>query len=894
MPITSPLVLPADLVLAPVAELAEEMRARLGCEPGDFAVTRPGSRTPSRVVDAVAAELLQRFASPCTIVEAVVAHAQTHGEDAERTLEEAFPLLQGLWRAGFLVEAGTAAEARLVPTLAPGARWGGWEVTACVQVVEDTELFQLRQGSDYAALKIVRPAAAPVAAPRLRREAALLARLAAGGGAPAPRLLACGGFGAAAGDGGGPAAGAGARGFLVLEWCEGVDAALAAAELREEGPGARGELLRLCRAVAGAYARLHRCGALHGDVHPRNVLVAAGGAVRLIDFDFGAKGAKGAAGTRPAEGMPLPARGGVGFFFEPEYALAVRAGEAPPPASAAGEQYAVAALLHLLVTGAHYLDFALGREEMMRQIAEQPPASWEARGIDAWPELEAILARALAKAPAARFDSVAALAEALDAVAATPGGAATAGGGGGAGGAAKALLERTLESLRPEAPLYTQGLPAPRASVALGAAGIAAALYRMALAREDAALLALADLWAVRACADGGAHGSPGSPGSHAAEAAEAAGGAEAAGPAETTGAAAGAAAGGGAFYSPVLGVTPATVGRISLYHCAAGPPAVQALVAHAMGETAARQAALAGFAAAVDAAIDLPLGRLGAAGSAAGPGGLTGIDLALGRGGLLLGTALLLDTTAGETAERDTLSALGEKLAAELWRTLEVLPPIAAAERPDLGMAHGWAGYLYAVLRWRRAAGGALPAGFAARLAELAACGERWGRGMRWRWFGAEEGGGWPALSMPGWCNGSAGFVYLWTAAHELLADPLYRELALGAAWNAWEQPEGGGTLCCGLAGRAYALLHLYRHYRFHPDAGLRHFEPAGLPWLARARRLAERAAEEIVHATEPAHSLHRGALGVAALAAELAAPDGAAMPLFAAEGWNDLPAAG
>src|SRR5262249_44428972 len=139
------------------------------------------------------------------------------------------------------------------------------------------------------------------------REAAVLAHL---DGDVAPRLV-------AAGEQGG-------RRYLAVEWCAGLDADAAARELREgdAAPGGRraGRLARR-RGIPGGSARLHARGIVHGDVHARNVLVGAEGEIRLIDFGLAAP--VGAAGGLAALSMPSALagaeRGGVGFFFEPEY-----------------------------------------------------------------------------------------------------------------------------------------------------------------------------------------------------------------------------------------------------------------------------------------------------------------------------------------------------------------------------------------------------------------------------------------------------------------------------------------------------------------------------------------------------------------------------------------------
>ncbi len=278
----------------------------------------------------------------------------------------------------------------------------------------------------------------------------------------------------------------------------------------------------------------------------------------------------------------------------------------------------------------------------------------------------------------------------------------------------------------------------------------------------------------------------------------------------------------------------------------------MRALIARALGFPAERRQSLQAFLEAVREPCPEP-------------------DLTLGRSGFLLAGSLLLDVTPEDAPEARTLIERGEEILRDLWRELDEMPPLSADES-SLGMAHGWAGFLYAALRWCRSAGTSRPERLAERLAELAACARPWGRGLRWRWGRGREGR-WGISSMAGWCNGSAGFVYLWELAHQVLGDELYRRLAEGAAWNAWEAPDANGSLCCGLAGRAYALLHLHKH-------------GGGEEWLLRARELAGRAALAIERSEAP-DSLYKGAMGVAVLAADLARPADAVFPFFEEEGW-------
>jgi hypothetical protein len=768
--ITDPILLSPDVILVPVAELPEDVRRRLDPGEGDWAITHPKARTPSKLLDSRSAELLEEFRSPRTIVDAVIRYSQARDLDPESTLTEAYPLLERMLAAGFLVAEGSEEAGGIAASLAPGARELGFEVLEAIQVLEDTEVHLVRSADGFAVLKIERPGAqGSAAAAQLEREAAVLERL---GGGIAPRLLGAGGL-----DG---------RRWLALEQFPGVDAATAAAELRRRGD--RAGLLALCLSILGAYARLHELGVIHADIHPRNVLVDRNGEVRLIDFGL----------SLHPEIPGSPGRGGVAFYQEPEYAAALRADGPPPPASTAGEQYALAALLWLLLTGAHTHDFRLAREEMLRQIAEEPPKPFETP----WPEAEAVLSRALAKNPAERFPSVAGFERAISAIPGVEPSRTSPRRSGDS--AAEALLHRVLERVAMDGPLFREGLPEPpRASVTYGAAGIACALHRIALAREDAEVLSLADLWAEKAARETGEE----------------------------------------AFYRAASRLVPENLGRVTPYHTATGVHAVRALIAHALGDPGSRREAVSAF--------------LAAAGPCLNP------DLALGRSGLLLAASLLL----GLDRDSPELAALGDSLLAGLWEEIGEMPPIPDTPgRPNLGMAHGWAGFLYASLRWCRSAGRPVPERLPERLAELADQARPWGRGLRWRWY-AENGG--DVGSMAGWCNGSAGLIFLGTLAHRMLGEPRWRELAEGAAWNVWEAADSHATLCCGLAGRAYALLNLYK-------------QGGGDEWLARARDLAHHAAAAADRGSEAPDSLYKGAVGIAALAADLVRPAEAAMPFF------------
>lgn len=605
------------------------------------------------------------------------------------------------------------------------------------------------------------------------------------------------------------------RRYLLLEWCDGVDAASAAASLRRDpAEDAPRQLFDLCRQILRAYSRLHDQGVVHSDIHPRNILVNADNHVRILDFGL-------ARDEHVTGALAEPPRGGVGFFFEPEYAAAVLEGRAPPPASRLGEQYALAALLYSLLADAQYVDFSLTKEGMMRQIADAPPVPFAERGI-VWPDAEAVLARALSKRPSDRFASVTAFADELSAVK-MPAAGWRRQTSDASGSAVDRVIDRVLARVGFSGGLVDSGVNAPpKSSVTYGAAGIAFALYRIACRRQDSTLLSLADVWCARAASDPDNDES---------------------------------------YYNASIQITPEIVGSISPYHTLSGVHAVRALVSHAMCDLSSQAAALDAFIATSQKPCD-------------------NLDLALGRSGTLLASSLLLDVlSSGSALDSASLVAFGNHTMASVWNELDQEPPVREGSRITyLGIAHGWAGMLYAALNWHRASGADLPRGVEQRLQQLIDCAEPAGRGVRWPWVLPQGRQGGPAVHVPGWCNGSAGYIFLLTAAHRVFHDDAYLRLAERAAWHAWESTDSISNLCCGLAGQAYGLLNFHKH-------------TGESIWLDRARELASRAAAwdtgRYIAMNLAPDSLYKGEMGVALLSEELSAPHSSCMPFFEPEGW-------
>jgi len=771
MNITEPFVLKDDVLLIPCADLSADVRQRISFDDGDFTLSRRQGRAPSQIIDGETAALLALFREPRTIVAAVIENSRDLGRSAEARLDEMLPHLGVFLQNRVLVPVGSEDEKEIRPTFAQGERLGRWEIVRCVSLIEDSEIYQIQSGIELAALKMSRQPL-PFEHSVFGNEVAILRHL---DGGIAPRLLESGMNEE--------------RPYLIIEWISGVESSVAASQRRHD----RVAIIEVCAAIANAYATLHEKGVLHSDVHPRNVLVDDDGRVTLLDFGL----------SRLTSEPPRTGRGGMYYFFEPEFLAAQREGKMLA-SSPAGEQYALAALLYLLVSGSHYLEFRYDREEMSRQAELDPPLPFSKRGIPPWPDVEEILARGLEKDPSHRFETIAAMAALLaktrdDAVRdalATP-----------IDDAAAQFAEATIRSFSRGGEVFTTRYPiAPTASVNYGCAGAAMGMLHIARTRSDPKLLALAAVWSSRAQALIGNDD---------------------------------------AYYNPSIELTRELVGDVTPYHTEAGIHAVAAMVAEAMGDGSAQRRSIEAFV----MASGKPCEQL---------------DLTLGRSGSLLAASMLL--TISESRDTTALVALGRDTMKDIWLRLDARPPLHASPADTyLGMAHGWAGYLYATLRWCAASGEQLPASFVTRLEELKQLKTRKGRGVYWRRLVDS-----PAYDvMPGWCNGSAGQVFLWTLAHRILADDECLQLAEQSAWHTYSEPRATADLCCGASGRAYALLNLYRH-------------TGATEWLSRARQLANHAASTATATAMRPNTLWKGELGTAVLIADLASPENGEMPFF------------
>jgi serine/threonine-protein kinase len=195
--------------------------------------------------------------------------------------------------------------------------------------------------------------------------------------------------------------------YFVMDYLEGRNLAH---EVRENGPMDADRALNIMVQVCGALEEAHRAGIVHRDLKPENVFLTdqAG----TLDFpkvlDFGL--AKMSEKQMGRGSMMLTQQGmvfGTPEFMSPEQAQ----GETIDRRS---DIYSLALILYELVTGKLPFEAKAPLDIMKAHVKDPPiPLSQRVPGRTFSPELDAVVAKALAKKPEARYESAVTFAEAL-------------------------------------------------------------------------------------------------------------------------------------------------------------------------------------------------------------------------------------------------------------------------------------------------------------------------------------------------------------------------------------------------------------------------------------------------------------------------------------------------
>jgi serine/threonine protein kinase len=186
------------------------------------------------------------------------------------------------------------------------------------------------------------------------------------------------------------------RTFMVMELMRG---GTVADRLKAGRAIADDTALRWLREAASALDAAHAAGVVHRDIKPGNLLLDDNDRLAIADFGI----------ARLAMEDQLTATGqvlGTASYISPEQAV----GEAATPAS---DRYALGVVAYELLTGSKPFQAEHFAAQARAHVEDDPPPATE-RDPSLPRSIDAVLERALAKEPSERWESAAAMVEALD------------------------------------------------------------------------------------------------------------------------------------------------------------------------------------------------------------------------------------------------------------------------------------------------------------------------------------------------------------------------------------------------------------------------------------------------------------------------------------------------
>ncbi|WP_395857836.1 protein kinase [Cystobacter fuscus] len=175
--------------------------------------------------------------------------------------------------------------------------------------------------------------------------------------------------------------------FLVMEYLQGESLA----ELLRRGRPGMKRAMEIMEAVAAGLAHAHRRNLVHRDLKPANVFLSREGTVKLLDFGLAHR----VVGASPVPSLP---KAGTPAYMAPEQWRGA-------PQDQRADIWAAGVLLYELLTGT--LPFPDLSIEQIRErvLSPEPMPSARERCPELAPEVEPLLASALAKDPARRLPS---------------------------------------------------------------------------------------------------------------------------------------------------------------------------------------------------------------------------------------------------------------------------------------------------------------------------------------------------------------------------------------------------------------------------------------------------------------------------------------------------------
>ena len=183
--------------------------------------------------------------------------------------------------------------------------------------------------------------------------------------------------------------------FLVMERLRGRELST---RLIAEGPLSIGDTVRIVQSACDALFAVHQAGIVHRDLKPDNVFLSdeseGRASVKLLDF-----GVSKVTGTNTGEVSLATQTGatlGTPYYMSPEQA------QGKKTVDHRADIYALGVIIFRMLTGQHPFEDA-SYPMLVLKICTEPPPRITLYRADVPPELDAIVARMLAKDPAARF-----------------------------------------------------------------------------------------------------------------------------------------------------------------------------------------------------------------------------------------------------------------------------------------------------------------------------------------------------------------------------------------------------------------------------------------------------------------------------------------------------------
>jgi beta-lactam-binding protein with PASTA domain/predicted Ser/Thr protein kinase len=188
--------------------------------------------------------------------------------------------------------------------------------------------------------------------------------------------------------------------FIAMEYVDGPSLK----DLVRGGMGTQ-DAINFTRQILGAARFAHRKGIIHRDLKPQNVLIDDEGRARVADFGI----------ARGGENSDITATGsvmGTAQYLSPEQAQG-------KPTTPRSDIYSIGVILYEALTGRVPFEGDSAVAVALKQVSEAPRRP-SAINPDIPPALDAVVMRALAKDPDARFKDADAFLRALDAAERAP------------------------------------------------------------------------------------------------------------------------------------------------------------------------------------------------------------------------------------------------------------------------------------------------------------------------------------------------------------------------------------------------------------------------------------------------------------------------------------------